>query len=262
MSIARGAITDLVEGAKMAPLWLRLAYTDIQQTYKRTMIGMSWIILSFAMFVGVKLLIFGEIADVDPALYAVWLTVGFWVWTYVIGNIMSGTTIFISSKPWILGTSLPLSVYVYQSMVRELIKFAISGIVVVGFMVWIKWPYKSEWLWAIPGFIALVVNSIWVHIFLGTVCARHRDLVHFVQAMIRVLFFLTPILYLPEQLGSRAKYLLFNPLTHFIAVMRDPISYGTIPVLSWYVVGGFTVFGTIAAYIALKFYKNRVPFWV
>ncbi|HHL43329.1 MAG TPA: hypothetical protein ENJ42_06925 [Hellea balneolensis] len=262
MSTSRGAIYDLVEGAKRAPLWLRLAYTDIQQTYKRTLIGMSWIILSFAMFIGVKLLIFGAISTVDPTLYAVWLTVGFWVWTYVIGNIMSGSTVFISSKPWILGTSLPLSVYVYQSMVRELIKFAFSGIVVVGFIIWLKWPAKTEWLWAILGFLALVINSIWVHFFLGILCSRHRDFVHFVQAMIRVLFFLTPILYLPEQLGETAKYLKFNPFTHFIAVMRDPITHGTVPVLSWYVVGAFTVIGTMVSLIVLRQYKNRVPFWV
>lgn len=256
------AVKNLGDGAKMYPLWLRLAITDIQQTYRRSLIGMAWITFSFALFIGVKILVFGSISSADNELFACWLVIGFWVWTFILGNVSDGCNSFINARPWILGTKLPLTVFLYQSLTRALINFGFSSLVVMGVLVIMNWGYKPVWLWALPGFLFLVINGLWVQIFLATVGARHRDIIHLVQSMMRVLFFLTPILYMPEQMGDNAYLLDYNPFTHFLAIVRDPIVMYSVPDLSWTVVITITVVGWISALTIFHFWGRRVPFWV
>lgn len=256
------AVSNLTAGAKMYPLWTRLAISDIQQTYRRSILGMAWITFSFALFIGVKILVFGSIASVDPKLFAAWLSVGFWIWAFVLGNVSDGCNSFINARPWILGTKLPLSVFLYQSLTRQLINFLFTAAVVAGVLFFMQWPVLKVWLWAIPGLLALVVNGMWVHVLLATIGAKHRDVIHLTQSMMRVMFFLTPILYMPEQLGDKAYLLNYNPFTHFLAVVRDPIVLGSVPDLSWTVVIAFTIGGWALALLAFQSWGRRVPFWV
>jgi len=46
--------TGFFKGFLNAPLWWRLAWADMGQIYRRSIIGVFWISLSFIMFVGVK----------------------------------------------------------------------------------------------------------------------------------------------------------------------------------------------------------------
>jgi len=45
------AIKNLTQGAKMYPLWIRLAISDIHQIYRRSIIGIAWITFSFTLFI-------------------------------------------------------------------------------------------------------------------------------------------------------------------------------------------------------------------
>ena len=101
-----------------------------------------------------------------------------------------------------------------------------------------------------------------MQIVVGILCTRFRDAAHLVQSIMNVALFLTPILYFPSQVGSKAFILNWNPFTHYIAIIRDPIIYGTQPILSWTVVVSMTIIGWILAIILLHIFRKRVVFWV
>lgn len=56
--------------------------------------------------------------------------------------------------------------------------------------------------------------------------------------------------------------MLYNPLTHYIAIVRDPIVSGVFPVLAWQIVGLITIFGWGLALYTLSKHGRRVAFWV
>jgi len=85
---------------------------------------------------------------------------------------------------------------------------------------------------------------------------------HLVRAIMQVMFFLTPILYMPRQLGEKAAILDYNPFTHYLAIIREPIVYGTIPEKSWIIVGAITVIGWLFAFYLIKTRARNVAFWV
>ena len=134
--------------------------------------------------------------------------------------------------------------------------------IVIGLLVFYEWEVTINSLWALLGFLTLLFNALWVQLFFGLICAKFRDITHLVQSMMRVMFFLTPILYMPEQLGSKAHLLNYNPFTHYIAIIRDPIFLNEFPILSWQVVGGLTLLGWILALLTFRKMGPTVAFRV
>ena len=256
------AFKNISDGFLRRSLWTRLAITDIQQTYRRSILGMAWISLSFGMFISAKILIFGSFPAVDRSTFAIWLAVGFWIWLFLIDAVVGGCNSFIASRPWIIGTNIPLFVYVLQTTTRALIRLCFALPVVIGVLFFFKWSFSPQWFWSLGGFAALIINCLWVQLFLATICVKYRDFAHLTQSIMHVMFFLTPILYQPEQLGDKAYLLNFNPFTHYLAVIRDPIYYQTFPTLGWQVVGVITVLGWIIALVAFNRLGPEVPFRV
>lgn len=255
---------ELWAALKRYPLWTRLAFMDIKETYRRSFIGIAWIMLSFGMFIGVKILVFGNFLppSVGARVFTAHLTIGFWLWVFISESVVDGANVYVRSRGWLLGTDIATPVFVFQSVFRVIIRFMYTAPIVVAVLVLSRWVPTPLWLVSLAGLIVFVLNALWVHFLLGILCARYRDLTYFLQAIMRVLFFLTPILYLPSMLGELEYILNYNPFTHFLAIVRDPIVYDVFPVLAWQVVGSITVLGWVAAIIAMKVSGRRVQFWV
>lgn len=256
------ALANQWDGLRRFSLWNRLAWTDLQRLYRRSLFGLLWLALSFGMFVAAKIFVFGSIATVDPAEFSIWLTIGFWLWMYISGATIEACNSFVAARSWILGTSLPLSVHVYEMVVKSVIRFAFV-LPVIGLILFVlRWTPSLDWLWFVPGFFVFILNTVWAGFLLGTLSARYRDLIHFVTALMRVFFFLTPILYMPQQLGENAKYLVYNPFTHYLAIIRDPIMGYGVPVLSWIVVGAITLGGSLLALLVYQKAGRSVAFHI
>lgn len=242
--------------------WLALAWQDWRRRYRRSALGAAWVFISFALFVGVKIMIFGAMSRQEIGFFSIWLSVGFLTWVYISSNVVEGCNVFIASSRWIKGANIPYLAYVFQSVTRSVIQFVLSfGVVAIAlFFV----PPPDPWiaLTALAALPALVLSALWVQVLLGVFCARFRDAVHLTQTAVRLLFFLTPILWVPSDFGRFGDFAVYNPFTHYIAIIRDPLAYGVIPWMSWGVVGAITAVGFAAAAAAFAANRHRIVFWV
>lgn len=237
---------------------------DIVDTYRRSYFGLLWLLFSFAMFIGAKVLVFGGFAPPEMGAFAftAHLTVGFWLWMFISESVADGAAVFVRARSWILGTDISKAVFVYQSVCRIVIRAAFSlPVVIIVVILGGKHP-SALWLTSFAGLIVFLISAVWVHAILGVICSKHRDLIHLAQATMRVFFFLTPILYVPSALGSKAYLLNYNPFTHYLAIIRDPIVYDVFPVLAWKVVGAITVVGVLLSIFAFSRMSRRVAYWV
>lgn len=256
-------ISSFFSGFKNVSLWWRLAWADMNQVYRRSLLGVFWISVSFVMFIGVKIFIFSSVlGDIDMRMYTLWVTIGYAVWQFILHSINDACTVFVKSKSWIMGTKLSLGTFVAQNIMRHLIGLFMVSLISLAAIIFLG--YEQCWVtWTIiPGFFFLILNSIWVHIVLGIVSSRFRDVLHMVKAIMHVMFFLTPILYLPNQLGPKAFIMDYNPFTHFLAIIREPIVLGRISELAWQVVIAITIGGWILALYLLKTRSRNIVFWI
>jgi lipopolysaccharide transport system permease protein len=81
-------------------------------------------------------------------------------------------------------------------------------------------------------FPLVLLNLTWISVTLAILGARFPDLEEFTQSSLRLLFFLTPILWVAHQhvRGAVVDALLYlNPFYYFIEVIGGPLVYGHIP---------------------------------
>ena len=258
----RLAIADMVEGWGRHRLWRNLAIEDIRSRYMRSFGGIAWVFLSFAFFVFVKTIIFAPLFGKEIADFAPYVTIGYFMWAFISSSINEGCSCFLSAKGWIRGVRLPLSLFVYRTVMRNLILTAINALVVVIILVISGTKITPVALFAVPMMLITVVNAIWVGLLFSVIAARFRDFMHMVSTVMRVMLFLTPIFWMPEQMGELWNYLQFNPISHFLIAVRDPILYGTVPMQSVLVVLGVTVVGWGLALVAFTYARRRIVFWI
>ena len=85
-----------------------------------------------------------------------------------------------------------------------------------------------------------------------------------VTSLVQIVFFVTPIMWLPEILAARGVVWVANtnPIYHFIEIVRAPLSGAGTPVMSWLAVVAVTVLGWMLALAVLYRFRHRVPYWL
>ncbi|WP_306250411.1 ABC transporter permease [Parvularcula sp. IMCC14364] len=253
---------DIWSGLLQWRLWTALSKEDLRQRYQRTVFGVAWLFLSFGMFVLVKVVIFERLSNVQDISFAVFLCSGFLVWQFITGSISEGCVIFMSSSNWLKGTKIPISVFIFQSITGNLVTFFFSSIIVAAVVVWQGVDITPVMFWTIPALLIFIINAVWVHLFLGCICARFRDLQHFISSVMRIMLFLTPILWVPTSMGRLGEYVWWNPFTHYLEIFREPILRGEVPVGSWIVVLCITVVGWALGVTLYALCRRKIIFWI
>lgn len=256
------AFIDLIRGAQSRHLWGLLGWQDIRRRYRRSVLGPFWLTISMGVLVAALGTLYGVLLRVELADYAPFLALGFIVWTLISGVITEGCTAFIGAEGIIRQVGLPLSVHVYRLLWRNFLILCHNSVVfVIVAAIFGVWPGWAGLL-AVPGLALLCLNGIWAGFLLGIICARFRDVPPIVASVVRILFFVTPIIWMPEMMPGRAFVLDFNPFYHLVEVVRAPL-LGKVPGLgSWLVVLGITVAGGLVAFEFFRRYRWRVAYWV
>jgi ABC-type polysaccharide/polyol phosphate export permease len=256
------ALSDVVEGARASHLWGLLGWQDIRQRYRRSKIGPFWLTISMGVMVGSLGVLYAELFKMEVADYLPFIALGFMVWGLLSGLITEGCAAFIAAEGIIKQVGLPLSVHVYRVVWRNLIIFGHNAViflvVAVLFLIWPGWIG----LLALPGLAFLCLNGIWIGLLLGLVSARFRDVPQIVASVMQVAFFLTPIIWKPTLLPSRAMVLDLNPFFHFVELVRAPLLGQAPGLASWLAVLGMTLGGWLATLALYRRYRWRIAYWM
>jgi ABC-2 type transport system permease protein len=264
----RKAVDDLVGGWRQRQLWAHLGWQDIRQRYRRSVLGPIWITISMAVTAVALGVLYAGLFGNDLAVQLPYILVGFIVWAFISGCISEGSEVFIANEGLIKQLPAPLSVHVYRLTWRQVLFFAHNLIVYAVMLV--VFPQSLGWasLTALPAFVLLAVNGAWVALLLGIVTTRFRDLAPIIQSLVQLLFFLTPIVWIYDDLlknaavAERARLVEFNPLLHFIEIIRQPMLGQEQHLRHWIVVLVITVVGWVVTMVALRRYRSRVAYWV
>ena len=262
MNALSAALQDWSRSLAQAPLWFNLALEDLRDRYRRTVFGVAWIVISFALFVAVKVLVFGQMVSASKAEFGLFVTLGFGLWSYINAMVVDACTAYMYSRAWILGTAIPYPVFLLQAVLRNCLIFALILMVMALALVFRPTPWSaSAWL-AVPGLLAYLVSSVWLTAILAPLCARYRDLHHAMQTVMRLMFFVTPILWIPSVSPTLARIAELNPLTAFVEIVRGPLLYGTVPAGAWATVGLVNLVGLALGLLTYTSTRKRIAYWV
>jgi len=255
------ALIDLIRGVKLWRLWFELAFDDLRQRYRRTAFGALWVSVSYLVFAVTIALIGSQMTGVELFPFMVYVAVGYLAWNFINASVTDGCTVFINTENWVTGMRLPFSLFIFQSIARETIIFGYGAIIAAAIILFTGHDLSWTALAALPALFLYLFNAVSSHLLFGVLVTRYRDISQIIQTAMRVLFFLTPLIWTPSQAGGLSEWLWWNPFTYFIDIFRAPVVDGIIPWSSWLVCLGFSgVFGGIA-FALFAHFRRRIVFW-
>jgi ABC-type polysaccharide/polyol phosphate export permease len=173
------------------------------------------------------------------------------------------TQLFIAAQRYIKQIRLPISLFVFRLLARNLIILAHNFVVyiVVALCVGLNPGWVA--LLAIPGLLLGTICMFWISLLFGMMGARFRDFPQIVTSLIQVVFYITPILWEPGQLGQKRFLLVdFNPVYYFIEIVRAPLMGHMPPMGFWKVTFLITLGITAIVFPLFRRFRGRIAYWV
>lgn len=256
------AMADLYDGIGNWRLWHLMAWQDIKQRYRRSTLGPIWLVLSMAVQILVMGVLFTYVFKSPFGRYLPYLCAGIVFWTLIVQVINEGAMAFIASAPYMTQIKRPFTIYLMQNVWRNVIILGHNFVVyVIVALIFLVAPSSSILLWPLGLFLNIVCIS-WMALVVGVVSVRFRDVPMIVQSLWTVMFWLTPIMYSPEQVGSLGRFVEFNPFTHVLALVRAPLLGETPSLVNWLVTLGMAVFGWGITILFFARFRARIAYWL
>jgi len=258
-------LKDLFQGLSKVQLWLAFAADEVQQRYRRSRLGLAWIVVSYVIFVAAISIMFGGFSQKGASEFTAHIAVNYAFFSFLIANITDGCAVFRTSKNWVGSMPLPHSIYVLKSVARSLFVLGITMIVGIGVLLATGHMMTPISFMALPAFLIILLNAVLLQTYLGYLTARFRDFEHLMLSLTRVLFFVTPILWVRTEMpeGSLRRIIAdVNPLTHALEILSAPLLGHAADPLSWKVISIITVVNIAMMLIASYLAHRRLPYWL
>jgi lipopolysaccharide transport system permease protein len=212
-------------------IW-QLFKRDYFATYKKSFIGLTWVILS--PIIGILSWVFlkktGMLNPGDVGVpYPVYVLIGSSIWGLFMGTFTSVSQTLEASQMIIVQVNFPREALVFKQVAIQAVNFTISFLVnlavLIGFGVvpsinTLLLPVVALPLLLFATAIGLIVSMISVVAF---------DMNRFIAAVMGLFLYTIPVIY-SDQVTSRLAQLVirWNPLTYLVCSPRDIVLYGRI----------------------------------
>ena len=205
-------------------LLLKISLQNLIVDYHHSKISYLWIPLSFMILVVAKGFFLGDILGMDKN-FILYLCIGVWIWNYISLAVTSyGNSLF--NNHLILNMKINPHRILHILYFKLLITFFLNLVVLGMFLLFFTIQFNI--LAFLLGILTLIILVHQVGKLLSIVSLYYRDITQFINSMMIVLLFLSPIFWYPQQLSANKLYLLqFNPVYHILNVFRDAIMKGT-----------------------------------
>lgn len=243
-------------------VWRLLAVGDIRDRYRRSRLGPIWLAISTLLFVAFVGSMYARIFNAPLSKYIPYIGFGIVLWGVIASSLTNGAQTFTSARGLYTQVPLPLFTQIFRVVARQIFVFAHQAVAIIIVLVVIGFEWHPTALLAIPGLLIYVLNMIWVAGVAGALATRFRDLVPMINAVMPMLFLLTPVLWHVDQVQAESWRVEINPFWHMINLVRAPL-LGELPYRQNVIVAvSITVVGWIVFLAIFSKFQNRLRYWM
>lgn len=228
---------NLYNDLKLLPLYkdlLRnLVVKELRVKYRNSVLGYFWslinplsLILTFV--IAFKYLIPNAAGRGED--FILRLVTGIIFFNFFSSTLTTSANSIVGAKGLISKVRFPRLVPVLSNhsfnLIQHLLVWPPLMIYLYGFA---KCPITLNLLWFIPIFLLINIYFIGLSLILSTATVFFRDVKHFLQAIMRMLFWGTPIIYQLKDIPEKMWFMKGAPFTPFIHITKQVLLYGEAP---------------------------------
>jgi ABC-type polysaccharide/polyol phosphate export permease len=232
-----------------------VAVTEHRLRDQSTSLGFVWSFLHPIVMLLVLYVFFqGRVGEGIPH-YGIFLLIGIVQYTHFSKSTGGAMRVLHQMRGLATNVIFPKDVLIYSVVLSDAPEFLISMLVTV--LIALLTGVPASWaMLAIPLVVLLqMLFVLWISLALAPLYVFVRDLDHLYEVAMRVLFFVTPIMYNLDFVGPTARRIaLLNPLTHLLDFSRIAILEGRFPPLTS--VAAFLLGNLALGYLSLLVFRR------
>jgi ABC-type polysaccharide/polyol phosphate export permease len=256
------ALKDILEGLQAHAIWRELVRRDIYNRTRGASLGRWWIVIGQALAIAGIGLVYARLFGLSLQEYLPYLAAGLITWGYIIGLINEASDVFTYSKGYLTQTRLPLSVFVYRYVTRNMILFVYKSPIIFVVLLIFQVPIGWSAAIALAGVALIAVAGFFTGVILGFLSARYRDIGQLVTSLSVFLFFMTPVFWKVDRLGDLRWVVDYNPLYHFLSLVRLPLIGEQVTWWSFAMTGGTIAVLVAVAALVYRSIGREVVYWL
>ena len=262
MNSVLAALNDFVDGARLAPLWLRVGWEQVIARFRRTVLGPFWLSANLLAISFSLSFVFGGLLGQDQRSNFPLIVSGILSWSIIGALLGEAASVFIASSGLMHTQKLPLTFHIFLMMHRAFINFMAQLIAFWVVLAVLRLGMVPTWQ-LIPGLLIVLGCGFFLSLIVAIPSTRFRDINQFVQFSVQVLFFLTPIFWSPAQMSPKKRFAVeYNPFAHLLELIRQPLLGRVVPAEHWIFSLGFLGTLALVAVIMMALYRRRIVFWL
>ncbi|MBF0422468.1 MAG: ABC transporter permease [Magnetococcales bacterium] len=257
LDFVRSAWKDLLNSRDLA--W-RLFWREIQQRYRQSVFGFLWImipsVVTTAIFVFLNeksVLNFGR-TDIP---YPVYVMLGTLLWQIFTESVQAPMALFESCVPIMIKINMPREAPILAAIGQVLFLSVLQLFIAGGAMLYFKVPWHAT-VFLVPFMIlVLIVLGSTFGLIMIPLASLYKDVKEGVTILLRLAFFMTPIVYPPPQGWPYSLVVKLNPVTPVLQATRDCLAKGQMVDPQGFMVLSLVIVSCFI--LALMFYRLAVP---
>lgn len=245
------------------PLIMWRAWTDTKARYRRSILGPYWLSIGTLTFVVGYSILAGFLFKRPLEDFLGYIAAGVIGWQFISVTLIEGTKIFVVNRHEISSVRVNLLSLPTKQTIRALIAF-VHSLPIVLIVIYFTDEINVHTLMLVPGLIILCGTLLPLCALLGTLASRYRDIEQLVAMLIQFFFYMTPIIWKAESLGTgTGKWIaLGNPLYYELSIVRLPLLGQPVPQEFWIGAFCFMVFSLLAGALVYGRFRQRIAFWI
>lgn len=250
----------LVDLWRSRALLAMLARQEFFVRYRRASLGLLWAAGVPLVQTAVLVFVFSHLIKIGspPPHYAVFVLTGMLGWNFFNQSVQTAATSIVDGSDLSSKIYFPRAVLPLVKVSANLYGFVASlGILLVVCLA-TGTPLTPRLVWFLPGIALMIALSAAFGLLLAGLHVYARDIRYIVQAGFLAWFYLTPVFYSLGQAHQLGKYLVANPATGMVVVLRGAttgLDSHWVPSVLWTI--GWIV-ALVAAALALHRRFDRV----
>lgn len=208
-----------------------LVLKDLKLKYRGSVLGFLWSLANPLSLIIVYGFVFNRMLRTDVPDFGYFLLVGILPWNFFAQSLTMSTVAIIDNGNLIRKVWLPNEVFPVATVLFNLAQFLLALLVllptaIVYFNKSIDWPYLA----IIPVLCLHVIFTLGLCMVLATATVFYRDIKHFTEILVMLLFWLTPVVYNRRVVSDSLRLVVYsNPVSYFIAAYQDIFYTGVAP---------------------------------
>lgn len=240
----------------------KLALQDIELRYRRSLLGPFWISAALVATVLALAFVFAEVFRTEFVTYVSFIGAGLLAWQLILALVNEGCSSITEHTGFLQNVNLPTTVIAGRVAIRNAIVFAHNLAAMVGLLLIFGSMFSLTALLVFPGALLILCLGYFLSIALGPISARFRDIPLVVQSGMQVIFFLTPIFWMPSAVSHRPMFMMANPFYHLIELVRAPLLGDAPTDLNWSVALWCCAGAAILAVASVSLTRRKLSLWL